>query len=152
MNFKRFWTIAFAVTIAVIVAALAAFAGYTYEQQNPGTVTVIPVGEISVSPSSLAFGEVHRGDEVVREITVTNTSDGPLDITADFTVDGELLGYGTSFTLCESVEWSGISVTLPKSGDPGDSVTGNVTFRISPDALAGESTFNWSVYGKTPTD
>lgn len=147
---KRFWTIALASIMALVIAAGLVYAGFFYERQIGGTVTVVPVGEISVSPSTFTWGDVNRGDVITESITVTNLSDGPMEITADSTIEATLSGYSTTFTLC-SVDWSGIDTTLAKSGDPGDSVTADVIFTIDDDAMAGAASFDFVVTGTTPT-
>lgn len=136
-----------AVILVVLVFAGVVFASQLFTKNIGGTVNVVALGDISVSPMSLDFGDVNRGQTISREFTITNISDGDLNIYADDTIMATLGGYSTNFTLC-SVDHSAIDGLLVKDA----SITDNITFTISSTALAGESTFTFTITGATLTE
>ncbi len=109
----------------LVLLATALLAGCSLTPVAPKTTTTSPSGELSVSPTTVAFGSVAVGSSVSKTGTLTATD---ADVTIS-TVDESGEGYALS------------GITFPVTVEAGKSVSFKVTFApqtagSSPGALA----------------
>lgn len=130
-------TIIALVAIALISGAVAA--AYMITRQVQVGVTVIPSGDLIVTPASIEFGEMIHGSSSFQSITFENTTPEPLVVSWNDTVTD-----GVTVMNVDTTE-SGFTLAA------GDTDTKSIEFIVSLTVPYGVySNLVWNVYGETP--
>lgn len=135
-----------ATVLALSILGGTAFAVWQTTKPVPvDEVAIIPSGEITVSPTTLIFGDRSRGESFTISITVTNESESELIVTCAPTVRGDPPG-DSDFLLC-GVTPGALNGTYAVN----ESKTVDVVFVIQPDIPFGTwSNCVWNVVGELP--